>query len=365
MRSLLLVAGLLLALSISTAATAQTILSQYQLNGDLLNSSTFANPAPHGTFRQGTTVAGSVAGTPTFGRGVDGTANGALRLDGVDDWVDLTTGGHPGQQVPGTASTGPGLVSGAVMAWVRVDTALDATSRWLLGNANAADTQSYRFGWNGTRLESNASGSNSEDNKFTVTDSSITPNVAWADGQWHHIAASWDGFLNAGRVYVDGIQVGTTSTVSTLKTGTPQMPWALPVALGARNHGGALDGFWSGLVDDVRVYAGLLTSTQVLNIFNATTVAPDPTAGPADFDGNGVVDGGDFLIWQRGFGVGTTAAEGDADANQAVEGADLAVWSGAFGLVAEGSIAVTAVPEPAGLLMVAAAAGGLGCFRRR
>lgn len=363
MRSLTSVASLALALSLQIAASGQTILSQYPLNNNLLNSSASAS-APHGTFREGTTVAGSIDGEATFGRGVDGTPNGALRLDGVDDWIDLTTGGHPGQQVPGTGSTGPGLVSGSVMAWVRVDQPVGANARWLLGNANAADSQSYRFGWNGTRLESNASGSNSANNKFTVTDASATPNVAWADGEWHHITATWDGFLNTGRVYVDGVQIGPTSTVSTLKTGTPQAAWAFPVALGARDNAGTLDGFWSGLVDDVRIYAGLLTTAQVQGIFNATTVAPDPTAGAADFNGDGNVDGGDLLIWQRGFGVGTTNAEGDADDNQIVDGADLEAWKTAFGNTAEGS-GVSAVPEPATVLLFAISLGGMAVVRRR
>jgi hypothetical protein len=365
MRRQLHLAGVLLALSLSTGASAQTILSQYPFNGDLLNSSTFANPAPHGTFREGATVAGSVAGTAQFGRGVDGTAGGALRLDGVDDWIDVTTGGHPGQQVPGTSSTGPGLVSGTVMAWVRLDSTVDASPRWLMGNVNAANTQSYRFGWNGARLESSASASASANNKFTVTDSSAMPNVAWADGEWHHIAASWDGFLNVGRVYVDGAQVGPNTTGSNLAVGMQQAAWEFPMAIGARDNGGALEGFWSGLVDDLRIYAGLLTTAQVQAVFNAMTVAPDPTAGPADFDADGDVDGGDFLIWQRGFGVGTTPAEGDADDNQLVDGADLAVWSGAFGLVVEASATVAAVPEPSAVMLLVAAVGGLAGFRRR
>jgi hypothetical protein len=294
---------------------------------------------------------------------VDGTAGGALRLDGVDDWIDVTTGGHPGQQVPGTASTGPGLVSGTVMAWVRLDNIVDATPRWLMGNVNTANTQSYRLGWNGTQLESSASASASANNKFTVTDT--TMNSAWADGEWRHIAATWDGFLNVGRVYVDGAQVGPNTTGSSLAVGMQQAAWQLPMALGARNNGGTLDGFWSGLVDDLRIYAGLLTPAQVQAVFNETTVAPDPTAGPADFDADGDVDGGDFLIWQRGFGVGTTPAEGDADDNQLVDGADLAIWSAAFGQVAEASAAVGAVPEPTAAMLLVTAVGGLARFRRR
>ena len=345
-RSTLALAALTAPLLLALPAQAQTILSRYNFDGDLLNASTFVDvnmvEAPDGTFRQGATVLGSTAGTPTFARGVNGTPGGALALDGVDDWIDLTVDGHPGDTVPLTGTYGPGLVSGTVMAWVRVSDPLDQASRWLLGNANAADTQSYRFGFNGERLESHASGSASADSKFTVADSSA--NTAWADGQWHHIAAAWDGFANNGRVYVDGLPVGEPSTGTTLTAATPQTAWESVMALGARNNGGTLEGFWSGLVDDLRIYGPQLSNSQVLNIFNAVDVAPDPDPADADFDGDGDADGADFLIWQRGVGVGATFAEGDADEDGTVDGVDLAIWENVYG--APGVAAVAVVPEP-------------------
>lgn len=51
----------------------------------------------------------------------------------------------------------------------------------------------------------------------------------------------------------------------------------------------------------------------------------------ADFDANHAVNGKDFLIWQSGFGVGTTKAEGDANSSSSVNDADLAIWQGEFG----------------------------------
>ncbi|RIK85534.1 MAG: hypothetical protein DCC67_03825 [Planctomycetota bacterium] len=48
----------------------------------------------------------------------------------------------------------------------------------------------------------------------------------------------------------------------------------------------------------------------------------------ADFNEDGVVDGGDFLAWQRGFGrlVGAARADGDADGDGDVDVDDLAVY---------------------------------------
>jgi hypothetical protein len=89
----------------------------------------------------------------------------------------------------------------------------------------------------------------------------------------------------------------------------------------------------------------------------------------ADFDVDVDVDGGDFLIWQRGFGHGITRGEGDANATQTVDGADLVIWEGQFG-EHSGRAIVVSVPEPAACAMLAAwgccvVAAGRGVVRGR
>lgn len=76
----------------------------------------------------------------------------------------------------------------------------------------------------------------------------------------------------------------------------------------------------------------------------------DSAAANPDFDGDGDVDGRDFLVWQRGFGqTGQTSnANGDADGNGTVDVQDLAAWRAQFG---SGGGAVGAVPEPASMFM--------------
>ncbi len=79
----------------------------------------------------------------------------------------------------------------------------------------------------------------------------------------------------------------------------------------------------------------------------------------ADFDGDGDVDGNDFLTWQRGSGtlLGGSHASGDADGDGDIDNDDLALLS--FGLAggatALAANALTSVPEPAswGLLGMA------------
>jgi hypothetical protein len=63
----------------------------------------------------------------------------------------------------------------------------------------------------------------------------------------------------------------------------------------------------------------------------AVEVRPIPVA---DFEFDLDVDGGDFLAWQRGFGVAPpngTKALGDADGDLDVDGGDFAAWKSQFG----------------------------------
>ena len=79
-------------------------------------------------------------------------------------------------------------------------------------------------------------------------------------------------------------------------------------------------------------------------VYGLTDGSSEPTPD-ADFNGDGVVDGGDFLIWQRGFGLAgqTNNSMGDANLDGSIGGADLDVWKEQFGQPS--SMSLTAVPE--------------------
>jgi len=85
--------------------------------------------------------------------------------------------------------------------------------------------------------------------------------------------------------------------------------------------------------------------------------------GNADFDHNGIVDGTDFLAFQRGLGIttGATRAQGDANSDGAVNSADLAIFRDQFGKTQP---LVSSVPEPPAASLLSAAVFA-GIFARR
>jgi hypothetical protein len=93
---------------------------------------------------------------------------------------------------------------------------------------------------------------------------------------------------------------------------------------------------------------GLTAAISSPLIWEIDVIGQGGSVASADFDGNQVVDGNDFLIWQRGFGgVGTgTPSTGDANGDLDVDGDDLTIWKSQFG-----GAAISAIPEPSALLL--------------
>ena len=91
---------------------------------------------------------------------------------------------------------------------------------------------------------------------------------------------------------------------------------------------------------------GANPEVEFFGTFIATHSLVQPVAG--DFNGDGEVDGADFLVWQRGGSPNPLSA------------GDLATWKGAFG-----GPAIAAVPEPTtALLMAAGMIGSMLGMRR-
>jgi hypothetical protein len=83
-------------------------------------------------------------------------------------------------------------------------------------------------------------------------------------------------------------------------------------------------------------------------------------ASPADFDGDGAVDGGDLVAWQSAFGA---TADADADDDGDSDGADFLAWQRAVG-GAGAATGAAGVPEPSAAALALFAASLLATGRR-
>jgi hypothetical protein len=100
-------------------------------------------------------------------------------------------------------------------------------------------------------------------------------------------------------------------------------------------------------MDDVRIFTHALSEAEL----QAMAGFEPPPSGNGDFDGDGDVDGRDFLIWQRGQSPNSLSAE------------DLAAWQENYG-VGSLSAAVTAVPEPTVAVLLCSVVAGMSLCRR-
>jgi len=148
-----------------------------------------------------------------------GMIQGALELDGTNDYV----------RTPFVLSPADGPFS--IFAWVKggapgqVVISQGAGTDWL--SADPSD------GWLMTDLKYAGRGG-----KALVSDAIIT------DGHWHHVGLVWDGSNRI--LYVDNIEVARDTQ------GTPAGPTeGLYIGCGKNVTPGT---FWSGLIDDVRIY---------------------------------------------------------------------------------------------------------------
>tara|TARA_R110000824_G_scaffold176399_1_gene355328 strand:- start:179 stop:604 length:426 start_codon:yes stop_codon:yes gene_type:complete len=84
----------------------------------------------------------------------------------------------------------------------------------------------------------------------------------FSDGNWHHAMVVFD--RSSGIIkYVDGSAVGTAS--GTLGTGTLNV--ANDLAIGYAEYSD--DEFYTGDIDDVRIYSDALSATEVTKNYNA------------------------------------------------------------------------------------------------
>jgi hypothetical protein len=181
-----------------------------------------------------------------------------------------------------------------------------------------------------------------------------------------HLVVTRDAATDFVAVYANGIEV-----LSFIDTGDIAVFSGISNVVRFFQDDNTTGGFEaaSGFVDRIRIYDSDLSANEVAGLvfdqrgagFNRVADG-DGTPGAridigayeaqvnpsADFDGDGDVDGRDFLAWQRGYGTpNAVRADGNSDDDADVDGSDLAAWQSQYGATGLNDLvaAVTAASE--------------------
>jgi len=150
-----------------------------------------------------------------------GQVGGALAFDGKENFV----------RAVGTPVLDPAFGPFSVIAWVkggaadRVIVSQYAGANWLYLNASGMLTNDL-----------NASGQEAQ---------SLTSAAYVLDDRWHRVAVVWDGLNRS--LHMDGVEVATDT-----QPNLPASSGNLQIGCG---KSAAPTAFWSGLIDDVRIYS--------------------------------------------------------------------------------------------------------------
>jgi hypothetical protein len=95
----------------------------------------------------------------------------------------------------------------------------------------------------------------------SASDHYVTSANSFNDGQWHYAVVTYDG--SNVRLYIDGAQVATKSTSGA----SPETSGTKPVRIGANSRVTPPGNFFTGEVDEVRVWNNAKTAQQVTDAF--------------------------------------------------------------------------------------------------
>ncbi len=174
----------------------------------------------------------------------------------------------------------------------------------------------------------------------------------------HHYAFTWErnGDLVESRLFIDGQQQG-------LVVGN----WRDPGDTFFIGGGTGLPGtnhLANALFDEVRIYDSALSEAEILFL---SQNAPETMIFSGDYNGDGVVNASDYVVWRNTLGNNVTPFSGaDGSGNGIVGVEDYNIWKTDYtnsGLQA--GLANAPVPEPSTLAMIFASLGAAAWCRWR
>ncbi len=189
----------------------------------------------------------------------DGLFGGALLLDGAGDYVDC--GSKPAFNITDAVT---------LTAWVqaRGDFAYPDWSGIIMRGGPNIDTFAFYYNGPSQQLGFKTTGCTPE---WYATGANTAP--ALFDGDWHHVAATYDGKTKI--VYLDAVVVGSIATTGRIETSTGRL------FLGAGRDLNPTTHHLCGRIDDARLYKRGLSAADIKELVPPKVQArkPEPANG--------------------------------------------------------------------------------------
>ncbi|MEM7012966.1 MAG: LamG domain-containing protein [Verrucomicrobiota bacterium] len=230
--------------------------------------------------------------------GTSKVGSGAVSFDGGDDYL---LAGTTSDFVIGTGGM-------SVSFWFNVADSDKAGSDRILGTGAGSNSEDGWVFFQTTSPNDQVSAGMGDGGGRTIQKSNANGTVDPFDGQWHFVVGVFDPSTDTVSNYLDGTLESTISTEVLLGGATGAVANTHPLTFGG------FPGFptvfdMQGLLDDVSIWDGLITQTDVNTLYNggvgiaATSAATPPTAIPEPssilFTGGLLLFCGLFLIRKR------------------------------------------------------------------
>jgi hypothetical protein len=144
---------------------------------------------------------------------------------------------------------------------------------------------------------------------------------------------------------------------------------------GASGFIGSVNGAenFTGVIDELAIWNRALSQAEIDQHVAAALAGmryfasgPAPIAG--DYNGNGIVDAADYVVWRKALGQTVAPGTGaDGDGDRTIGMGDYSLWKGRFGStsVTGSGLATGALPEPGSLALIVAVGVALASARSR
>ncbi len=225
--------------------------------------------------------------------GVSGQDGTAVSFDGDDDYIEIP---HSSSYL---------LNNGTVSLWFNTDS-VSSRQGIFSKDSTGCDTGGHLTMYTESsklkvRLQSTSKSKQVESGKLS-------------NNTWYHVAFTFGA--GGMKLYIDGTEVDSDSYSGGLGTNSGSTGNYEPIALGANSWGSGnlvvapLQDYFSGSIDDVRMYDYPLSETQVKNLYNGQAIGDEGFPGLIIYDTSGfgapvnlTINDVDAVTWIEGGGL--------------------------------------------------------------